>query len=127
MKRILFALACVFTMSFSQAQESGYDKSRFANGLEQIANSNRNYFKNVGWVENSWYVLSNWYPDVLLLKNDEKAKLAKVINSNETIKRFDALNKKKIEGGKVSLQDVEEFNIYLWNELEKQVKSIYGE
>lgn len=125
-RRIFFAVACSLLFSIAQAQEQSYDKTRFTNGLEQIANSNRNYFKNAGWIENNWFLLSNWYPEVLLIKNEDKAQLAKIINSQETVRRFQALNAKKIYGIPLSFQEIEEFNIYLWNELDNQVKNMYG-
>ena len=99
----------------------GFDQNRYDNGLQQIAEANRNYFRNQGWIENNWYQLSNWYPDVLLIDNEEKAYIAKVICSDKIMSRFAALNRIKKDGALPTLREVEDFNLMLWDEIDAAV------
>ncbi len=118
---MILTLFCGLTSIFAQ----GFDQRRYDNGLQQIAEHNRNYFRNQGWIENNWHQLSSWYPDVLLINNEEKAYVADAICSPKIKSRFAALNRIKKDGGLPTLREVEDFNLMLWDEIDAVVNRMY--
>ncbi|MCQ2188909.1 MAG: hypothetical protein MJZ00_03185 [Paludibacteraceae bacterium] len=125
MKRNIILLIVSLFCGLSSIFAQGFDQNRYDNGLQQIAEANRNYFRNQGWIENNWYQLSNWYPDVLLINNEEKAFVAKAICSEPVMRRFAALNRIKKDGALPTLREVEDFNRMLWDIIDAAVDNLY--
>ena len=125
MKKGIVLLILTLFCGLASISAQGFDQNRYDNGLQQIAEANRNYFRNQGWIENNWYQLSNWYPDVLLIDNEEKAYIAKVICSDKIMSRFATLNRIKKDGALPTLREVEDFNLMLWDEIDAAVAYLY--
>lgn len=125
MKKGIILLILTLFCGLASISAQGFDQRRYDAGLEQIAEANRNYFRNQGWIENNWYQLSNWYPQVLLIDNEEKAYLAKVICSDKIMNRFAALNRIKKDGGLPTPREVEDFNRMMWDEIDAAVAYLY--
>ena len=125
MKKGIVLLILTLFCGLASISAQGFDQNRYDNGLQQIAEANRNYFRNQGLIENNWYQLSNWYPDVLLIDNEEKAYIAKVICSDKIMSRFAALNRIKKDGALPTLREVEDFNLMLWDEIDAAVAYLY--
>lgn len=108
--------------AFAQ-QEDVLDEQRVNNGIQQIENSNYNYFTNEGW-HTTWGTLNNWYVETLVNNQEAKNYIRQAINARAVYDRFNDLEYKKVNKT-ITYSDIDNFNRYVVDIIWKEIDRLY--